>query len=317
MKTGVAKIDVILEKKKKITIISMIIVMLIGIGFGVWGLLINQQTKGEPERLQQLIFSGSKKTGLPAYVEITDAFLFAERGTSEQLYFVMDSNNFLYIVRLDQITYTRLNLAVDPVTVTGVTKKITDEIKKVALDSLDASLGITNKNFEDYIGYIYLDTLAASSSYSGLQTGLAMIFAVIFVILLIQFVVNLLKTKKILQKYSQSEWDDLAMQLDRPSTVEGAKKGKFFLTDDYIVNLTGALDVVRYGDIVWLYRHDRRQNGALVASYAKFHTADKKVHMLQARDPFEIMELIVSKNQSILVGFTSQNREIAKGMYQA
>lgn len=308
MKTGSEKIDSILAKKNKRWVIAIAVVILIGIGIGVWSYL----SLSNPSSLQQLNYDGSKQTDQYAYLEIaSEPYLFAER-ESERLYIVLDTNGYLYIVRLSDNTYNKLaatNLEQNPVTVKGSTRIITDEIKRIAVGEFGSEGPVTSLNFEDYFGYVYLDTAAMS-----VQWIVVFIWGIVFVTMLSIWLSGVFKTKKMIKKYSQSEWEQIGMQLDNPDSLY-YKKEKLYLVNDYMVHVAGP-EVIKYDDVAWVYRHVITTNG-VPAYYVHLYTKDKKQRKIQVRNEDaadEIILFVASKNSEARVGFTLENKQAVKGL---
>ena len=118
--------------------------------------------------MNKVIESNSKKNGKNAYIKITSiSTMFAKENNNKGYYFVSDGN-YNYIVLLDKKAAGKIldaNLENKPVTISGITRETSDELKKIALEvynsGYDENEQISIEDYYSYFGDIYLDQTVA------------------------------------------------------------------------------------------------------------------------------------------------------------
>ena len=99
------------------------------------------------------------------------------------------------------------------------------------------------------------------------------------------------------------------------------KNAHVSLTKNYIVNFGNTFDVISYKDIVWIYPYEIRQRGVKTSQSIQIMTKDGKMHGVaslsthtkKVREVFEeIYETIVKKSTNALVGYSKENKKLAK-----
>lgn len=211
-----------------------------------------------------------KKEGYKANINVNIIpYAFAKSSDEEvtnKLYFVMDNNKFMYIVYLDQDTYTKIsnteNLKDEGYILTGSTHKIPDKIKELAISVYNKSIEedlLNEDNFENYFGTMLLDTI---SNYDDAKVthvsmlmfyGLALLFLLVSISFFLVFLRAKIITKKVLEILSQEDIDLISKELVDKSTKSYKRKG-IYLTKDYLISTCYGLTIIDYKNIFWFYK---------------------------------------------------------------
>lgn len=324
------------EKLKKITkktkehLICAIVFFGLGILCFGWAYYISETTKDEGVTLHELISVGSTKEKDIVELTVTEIpYVFAEYDsdlTSPKYYFLMDEN-YLYVGYLDYATYQMLNqddINEKPITIKGVTKTIPDDVIDIAIEVYNEDLEeefLTKGNYKSYIGEICIDTVSDLVD-NLFQIILGVSFVFIGIIYLIIYYIRKRKINK--AKKDMVLWEQIQKELESSQTIDYYKFG-LCLTPNYIVDGLKGLTLIPYADIVWVYLHEHKYNGIVCNRYLMVITKDKKkiqvaelggIHPKAKNTYIEIMEKIYEKNQNILVGYTKENKERIKDLYQ-
>lgn len=314
----------ILKTSKRLLII-ILIMFLISLALFVCGTELEQRAVDETTAKDYNELISYKQDVENEYVEVTIADIpygFAESDAGQKYYFVYDENNFMYIVRLTDTTYSMLenmykeNSEEFSYTLKGFIFNDSQELKEIAISSYNESMEekvVNNDNFSAYFGDTYLDEeLTPYSDTSSMLYSIGIIIDMISFVLLILYIVRIIKNKSTFKKYDK---EDLEYELSKPSTIE-YKKANIYLTDKYIISKVYGLTVVEYNELVWLYNLKRKYNGIPVGIYlmaldskkiyqiVKVNTSKKNEELL-----IEIMNKIKDKNPSIMLGYTEENQQ--------
>lgn len=257
-------------------------------------------------------------------------------GIEHKTYFVWD-DQYLYIVDLNEKNREALNTIYEysysdeeieepsAVTIKGMTKTIPADLKKIAISAYNEFYGdkfLTLSNFSDYLGVVYLDT------YESPQTDLLTELIVCLPTLIIGTVLLLvyLRTKSITKKCItrlENKWEVLLQEMDTSETFY-YKKAKIYLTKSYLVSHSNGLEVYDYNDIVWVYPHEYRYNGSLSQKSLMIVTKNGKAHKLATVSASkknlalfdEMYDTFLNRVPNALSGYTKENRDKAKELYQ-
>lgn len=316
-----------LKKIKKMFICS-IIFLIITIGIGVWAFLIN--TKDYKSVSMNSVILDNNKEDVYAHVDVNvSPYVFAEYdNTLDKYYLAFDNQKLMYILYLSPSDYEMLNkdgIEKTPIRITGMTKKTTDDVKALAIDAYNELMGkevLSNSNFEDYLGAIFLDTTNQPTDID-LQIILAIISGSITIGLLIVVLASRKRTKKKINSFTNNEWKLIEEELDKEDTVY-YKNLKLYLTEHYVVNLSSGIDIFSYDDILWMYPFLLKQYGITTSKNLVIVTKDKVRHQIANINNFskksknnyeEVMNLIYNQNQKIAIGFTKENKKQMKDLY--
>lgn len=297
--------------------------------FGIFGyaIYLNYNETKDPKDLGQLIENYEDDEGVYAKIDMTYIpYGFAEEGTDRHYYFATDKDGYIYIIRVEDSTYEKLE-AMCPseedgtleYEFRGFTFKIPSNLKKLAIEVANEDIYekelFTNENFEDYVGSVYIDeTDRPDDSDADLAIGIGIIAGVFTVVLIITSISQFVSSRKTVKNKELLE--ELRTELqgldDNPY-----KKLKIYLTSKYVISKYGGLEAIQYRDIIWEYPQIRYTNGVASGKSLVICTSDKKKHALASTGPNdasidEIMTEIRDKNPEVRIGYTKENREFFK-----
>lgn len=313
------------SKKATIFLILGIALFIIGLFFIVIEVMnISKETKN-PSNL--LTAKANKYATLKTDVL---PYLFAEYDTDEKsskYYFAVDKDKLLYIVYLDYKTYTmmsNMDLEKNPMVLKGKTFNIPSDVKKIAIDVYNDEVKniITNDNFEDYFGSVYLDV---TYKYTGNDYMYIIGFTCIAVgiCLFVLWIIYMIRTSKSLKAISKEELDSIAKEIDEGSDDYTAMR--LFLTSRYLVDYSCGIRFISYDDMVWIYPYNIYRNGVLCnKSIVIYDSNGKKIEtyrlsMLSKKNINiydKCFEEITSKNDGLIIGFSDDNRREAKAIFK-
>jgi len=225
------------------------------------------------------------------------------------LYAVGD-DTYLYLVFIKNDLYKELaskeDLEENPYTIYGKTKTTDSSAKKYTVEwynkNVDKKDQITLSKFNDYFGGVYLDTsVTVESPIIYVLAVVAMLSGLFSFSFILVFIIRKIQTEKVLKKISDED--------------------HLILTKNHIISLTGKMLITNYKDLVWIYEHRLKQYGVTTTKSLMAMLQNGKVKALLQVDGVtkkstsvieEVVETIVSKNSKILVGYTNENRRLAK-----
>lgn len=317
-------------KKNNMYLIPIVILAII-IGLCIYS-ADEKSKKPLPDPIKVL---DTNKTGEYASMDIqmlTESFA---TNDVDECHFAMDKDNYICIVvlnkedtdRLQQIkeyTYSEDEVAPKAVTVKGVTQEITDDLKKIAIESYNEIIGdqlLNNDNFEEYIGNIYLDTKVSPIDYS-FEMGIGILSGTFLFILLIYYLKAIVTTKSTLKKYTlNGSLEYIYSQLDQLDTQAYAN-GKIFLTREYIIDISNGLVILKYDDIKWIYPYNIKRYGITVGRYLEILNFEKKKFRILATEgiirknkleEFETVYIEICKRApNSMHGYTQENLQKSK-----
>lgn len=325
-----------LLKKGKGTLITGLIMIIGSIAVVIFAYLSLQDIIKNPVLLNE-----ATKENEYAKVDVnvmTDYFAVNEINEKDnKVYLVFDGENRLYMVNLNSEARSELNDIYDysfdedkefpgAVTIYGTTVKIPSSLQTLAINFYNEWMDeefLTDHNFNDYLGFYYLDTNQKSDSeenmiYAYMVGGL---FGIIGICLIGSFFKNKKESKKSLEIF-EGNLEKLEEEINRTSTMN-YQKYKLFITDNYIVSYLNCLQVVLYKDIVWLYAKEITYRGSttrtiyVVTKDSKIHTVcNVGVSKKTKADLEEIYQALLLKlPKKALDGYTNENRLKVKELY--
>lgn len=301
------------KKKKKICLITLLIAI-ISIFIGTY---IDRDRNVIPKDYHELIYKEIDKEKEYVKVNITSIFAFAKKDNLIY-YFITDENNYLYIARITDNTYKRIeelykednnNFKYE---LKGYIFKIPNDIIEIAINSYNKEYNeeiLTEDNINDYVGECYIDEIVTpytsiSATFIGIGIAFFITSIVIFIIIIINSINSLIRKRK----YNM---DDVYSELSKPNTLEYPN---IYLTDKYLISNLNSFMVFTYDDFIWLYNEKRKINGIYIGTYLKGITKNKKIYYLgYTRNKEEFFEDVMyksyQKNNNILIGYTSENQK--------
>ena len=268
-----------------------------------------------PKDYNDLIVDKQDQEGSYATVTIDSVPILFATNDYENYYIVMDTNNYMYLSRLTDDTYNKLekeystNKSIN-YTLTGYLYNAPEELQKLAMDIYNEEMGeeiITKYNYHTYFGSTYLDeTNNPNANDTFLAIGFILI--IVSIIIFIVYLVNVIKTKKTYKKYSKEELTTILQE----STTIAYPKAKIYLTSKYIISTSSGITVTKYEDLVWMYIQRRTYNFINIGTNLLGRTNNNKVVNLAVtyRNNYlleEIISEIEKHNQNILIGYTKEN----------
>lgn len=318
-----------INKKDLFCIIFFLGLTLFCFGMGYY---LNQLDKKETISLHELLKVQSSETGRKVNLTVTEKpYLFAEYDKdvlTDKFYFLMDEN-YLYVGYLDFGTYNELNndkITSEPITIKGKTKTIPNDVVDIAIESYNELAEkeiLTKENYKDYIGAICIDTTEEDDDDNVFIIILGVFFLIAMLIYLGYVLLKINKYNKTIKKMDSHDYDNIVRELER-SDCKDYDEFKVYLTDNYIVDGKKGLNIIPYKDIVWAYLYEHRYNGIANDRYLVIYTKDKKKHTVaempitlkQTKEVYnEMLQNIYNKNQSMLLGYTKENKKQAKDLY--
>lgn len=268
-----------------------------------------------PKDYNDLIVDKQDQEGSYATVTIDSVPILFATNDYENYYIVMDTNNYMYLSRLTDDTYKKLekeystNKSIN-YTLTGYLYNAPEELQKLAMDIYNEEMGeeiITKYNYHTYFGSTYLDE-TNNPNVNDTFLAIGFILIIVSIIIFIVYLVNVIKTKKTYKKYSKEELTTILQE----STTIAYPKAKIYLTSKYIISTSSGITVTKYEDLVWMYIQRRTYNFVNIGTHLLGHTNNKKIVSLAVtyRNNYlleEIISEIEKHNQNILIGYTKEN----------
>lgn len=297
----------------------------------ICGVAIVYEDGKEPRNTTNLhnIIEESNTDNINGNVEIATIYQKIKSTNSEYGLYVITDGTYLYLANLKNELANELikneNLEKEPYTVYGKTKITDSYSKKIIIEWYNQIVNkedrITSSKFETYFGGIYLDTNEAVESpiliVLAITAMLASIFSITFILV---FIIRKIQTESTLKKLSDEDLEKIEKELADSDTFH-YEKAHLILTKNYIISLTGKMLITNYKDLVWIYEYRLRQYGITTNKSLMAMLKNGKVKALLQVDGVtkkstaiikEVVETIVSKNPKLLVGYTSENKKLAK-----
>lgn len=315
-----------LGKSKKKLIISLVFLGILII-FIVLG--INYENKKLPKAvdMKDFIVNNETEEDVYAYVDVnTKPYLFAAyevdgKKEDNKYYLVMDSNKYLFILYMSSDNYNKLNndsISNNPIRVNGLTKKIKKEIKDLAISAYNDEMKneyLTDENFKEYVGLVYLD-MESKVYDASLYYIIAFFSFFLFLIYILIYLKAYLKNKKVFKNYSKEELETIGMEIYKLKENNPYQKMNFYILDNYIVDMSNGIIILKYKDIIWAHIYEYRYNGLVINKNIKVYDIKNKVYdiantkYLDKNKEQTLEEIIIKlkeQNSEILMGFNKEN----------
>lgn len=313
-------------------LITAIVLTIIAILFFGWSYAISQEDLGEALDFSNVVASETAEENEYVSLSITeDPLLFAEYDSNshDSKYYFLWNGSYMYVGYLDYDTYQEIlkdGFQNGNYTIYGKTKKLSDDVINIAIDAYNDTYGekfLTQNNYMNYFGYFYIDASSPLHD-TAFQMLAGTIFIALAIVCYVLYFMRRGQTKKMIVSKSKTEWNKILNEIEQEST-KYYKNFKLYLTDTYVIDISRSLQVFKYEDIGWMYQYELRQYGVLSQRNIVIATKKNKKKYIIAntdgirkrskKDVTEIMEWIASKNPDMLVGFTKENKEKAKELY--
>lgn len=305
-------------KRSIIGLIISILLIIIGIVFWIWKNNIVKDSKKNIYNLNDIIISNEEtKDYKRAYIDnMITPYKFAVYDNTTDAYYIVKDKKYMYIVYMRENTYKSLvkDEYETPIKIEGITKYVPSDVKALALEEYNDGLSdeekITESDFNDYFGDVYLDMTESDISVSSLQ------FAVSIISLLIGFVGLIMNINK-MKSFNKLD-KDIIKEIDEEMNNDSSiyyKKFNLYLTENYIITFSGKMSVVKYSDIVWMYQKDKKSRGIktnqcivlALTNGDKPNIANSTLSKKSLEQYNQVWDYIIAKNNNILVGYTDEN----------
>ena len=282
----------------------------------------------EPQWFNPLYSEGNEYAYLDV-VGVTD-WLYNYDGSI--YYAVEDSEGYTYIAKISDGQFAEMdqqlaywyrdsgNMPVpDEYRLLGTACSIGDKLKT----NLTSVLGLTGQEFDDYLGYMYLDTTTTPSE------GSASMF---FVLAAFAFLIGLIVaipyfSSKNFMKRSLAALERSGQLLNASNelgAITNEQVGKkLLLTRSFIFCKHGGF-VARYSDVKWLFKRVQRYNFVPVAAYLVVGTDflnNVSILRTKVKDKEDIgqqvTDRILSANPDVMVGYTPENIKAYNQLFKA
>lgn len=315
------KINNFIKKNKKVLYIG-IILLVITISCIFWASYIST-TIEEPIHMNDL-YNVDDNVSRNSYVyTLVEPYRFA-KDDYRKYYLIMDENNYLYIVSLTDEKYEEvieLLTNEDFVLLSGSTSLITEDVKEIAIEvynEIQDKQILTNSNFEDYFGQVYLEVDADYHDYI-LPIIIGIISGTLSIIFIIIGISKIVTTKKSLKNIKEDDLYKLSNELNSPIL----ETKNYILTDNYILFNSNGLIIQSYKDITWIYPYVYYYQGIRYDSLVYYTKYSKKKNRVMLKTSIkknnlvdEIINIVKEKNPKVLVGNTKENKNLYKqGVY--
>ncbi|MBE6140025.1 MAG: hypothetical protein E7172_00565 [Firmicutes bacterium] len=318
-------------KTKKGFLIGGIILIIFALFLGSIYITDYLDVKNNPENIKDdVVVSADHYVELEVHL-MTDYFAVTDDRQEKKSYIVLDENMNMYIAVLNEenveklqdilaYSYDEIENAPKPIKIYGMTKDIPEDLKKLAIDYYNDGLEenlLTDANFENIMGYVYIDTFASPSSslISGLIASTIVLIVGIIVILI--YLKRNKTTNKTLEQY-KDQMDKIYQEIDNENTIYN-KHLKLYITNNYLITYYQGLEIILLNDIYWLYPHEYHNRG-LVSKSIYITTNDGKMRQTgqininkKTKEIFdEIYVNLVKKLPNALLGYSKENVEKVK-----
>lgn len=288
-----------------------------------WGCTKND----EGTNLHELILNNPKE-GSVGYIDVIgEAANFAYYpNDSNEFYFVLDKE-YIYVVKMSKKNANALKVATEesPRRISGVTKKVPSDIKKLAIKYYNSALEndedkLENSDFDNWFGTIYIDLEETPLGMKEISILIAVLVAFFGIGFSLAGGLAVRRFKKKIERISPEE----RQKIDKEMNDKDAfyyKNAHTYLTKHYIINFMSTFEAIKYEDVIWVYKYELRQNGIKSQQSVQVMTRDGKVHPIatltgltkKANDVFnEILETVAKNCDKALIGYTKENREKVK-----
>lgn len=315
------------QKKANLQILFGLLALVLAILCFIWADVVEKNAYKDMPSLNDVIVKQNNKENVLAYVNSASIpTIFASNDTENAYYFINDGK-LLYVAYMSNDDFKRLqdtslydNRSEKLV---GITPSVPKEVKNLAIEVLKEAWedeNLTLADYETYLGNIALDLTSENADIGFFQHFIGCISLLVFLICLISGTVYRLRFNKNLKQMSKEQ---IAL-IDKETLAKNAfyyDKFNLYLTDKFMLLLSGTLDVVYYDDIMWLYETIQKNRGIKTNRILMCLTTEGKYkilintlpHTKERQEMFnEVLNTIIKKNENILVGYTKENVELMK-----
>lgn len=314
----------VLKEQKGITkkIVIWLFIIFASIGLFILGDYLNEKEKSKAQNLETIIMSKDEsKESLHTYIEVKkNPYKFAVSNDTTDAYYLLTDGNYLYIAYMSIDDYNKVNDENDydgKIKIEGITGIPSSDVKNLAIETYNElfEAELTTADYESYFGDVYIDMTKEYSSSSDVINVIGFITLIVGIICLIINIAKKISYSKNIKKLSRVELKHINDELNDPKSFY-YNYAKVYLTENYIVSISLPFCVIKYADILWMYKHVQRTNGiktneAIILKdmfNKSYSVASMSLSTKAKTEQFEeIMNTISQKNPNILVGYTKEN----------
>ena len=310
---------------QKILNVLYVGLFLLALGIVLFGYSIFKSEEVKPTLLDDIIVNNPVENAYGYIDIISEPVLFAEYGEGEKKAYFVEDEEYLYVVEMNDQKYSEIVSKEYPVRVEGSTVWADDDLKEIAIETLNESLDSENQllvsDYDDIFGPLTLDLNTTPLFMNDWILIIGLVLGVIALILLLAFFLSKIRYQRSLKKMSFEEKEKIKKEINDEKKAFYYKKANMYLTENYIINLANRFEAIPYKDIVWMYPYTLRYYGMKTYQSIMLVTKDKKNHTVCYMNVLtktnkeiyqEIYETILNKNSKILNGFTKENKEKMK-----
>ncbi len=253
----------------------------------------------------------------------------ASTNTSKMYYIVADDNDY-YIVQLEHskfeelkeihdYTYSKIDKAPKPVTITGMPVKIDDELFNILNESFNElyNENLSSTEFRDIIGYTYLDTSLTPITHLKTFTVILSILSLLALIICGRiWIISFRRNSNFINTYDRELEENLNAQF---ADAVIYKKLKLMILKDYLIFDYRGMWLIPIRDIVWIYPEDHSVNSKPnhkciileLKNGKKYAVANTKKYMEMYKEVYQILS---EHAPEAMKGYTPENINAFKGL---
>lgn len=239
-------------------------------------------------------------------------------------YYVALGDNKLYILDLSKEQYNDIITKMDneenteTIVVTGMTQNVEEDLKELAID-------VYNELYEDelnklsfnlkFVPYVLNAKKTPNDGYQ-VWNEIGVFTLILTIVFAISCIALRLKTKKNIKKIGEKyDLAQISIELASPNKVE-YKKTKTIFLENYLVNYSDVLGLVKYTDIAWIYPRENRVNGIKSTNQIVIVTKEGETSPIaecSAIGKKNVEEFnntyneLLSRRPNALIGYTKEN----------
>lgn len=312
---------------KKLKIATIILIIITIVSFIAFLLLNNKEISTDLNALD------SSKSNDYVYFDIemlTDCIATCTTDSRVEKYYLATDEQYMIVLEISESQYKNLGDIVaytygetddkpQPYRIMGTTKSIPEELKNIIIEYYNEVFPdskIDSSNFSDYFGNHYVDTtITPSTTYFPILIVISAMTGTIFIICFITLIIFTSKTNdtiKALEKNNELDNVHFEITLGQNTKLE---MQNVILTENYLVDISNSLTVVKLKDIVWMYEFTYRRNGIETQRYARVMDRNRKFHNIASKNSLgrnynlfkEAFVKIAERCPNALFGYTSDN----------
>lgn len=315
-------IDKVYQKTLNILYVGLFLLVL---GIVLFGYSIFKDEEVKPTLLDDILVNNPVEDAYGYIDIISEPVLFAEYGEGEKKAYFVEDEEYLYVVEMGDQKYNEIVAQDYPVRVEGSTVWADDDLKEIAIETLNESLDEENQllvsEYDDIFGPLTLDLDVTPLFMNDWILIIGLVLGVIALIVLLAFFVSKVRYRRSLKKMSDEEKEKIKKEINDEKNAFYYKNAHVYLTENYVVNLANRFEAISYKEIVWMYPYTLRYYGVKTYQSIMVVTKDQKKHTICYMNVLtkankevyqEIYETILQKNPEILDGFTKENKDKMK-----